>query len=122
MATLKEQKRAIENQNEEQVLKIIEEKNTLIDRFKKFEEEVEAQLKFLSPQEIEGLAQEAEILKDSLEKILEGIICLEEECGAKISSTMQEVEKKIISLQKGKKIGKGYGRQLNIRPLISKKI
>ena len=37
-------------------------------------------------------------------------------------SNLEEVEKKIFGLQKGKKIGKGYGSFLKNRPLISRKI
>ena len=47
---------------------------------------------------------------------------MEEECDEKISSKMREVEKKIFGLQKGKKIGEGYGIYPKIKPLISKKI
>ena len=122
MAKLKEQKTAIASQDQERVLQIIEEKSALIEKFKKLEEEVETQLQLLSPKDIEGLAQESEVLKENLESLLKAIILMEEECEEKIGSKMQEVEKRILGLQKGKKIGKGYGRYPKIRPLISKTI
>lgn len=122
MAKLKEQKKAIESQNEERVLKVIEEKAFLIEKFEKLEEEIETQIQLLSPKDIEDLALEGEVLKENLEKLLKVIILMEEECGEEISSKMREVEKKILGLQRGKKIGEGYGRYPKIRPLISRKI
>ena len=106
---LKEQKKAIERQDEKRVLQVIEEK-------------VATQLQSLPPLDIASLAHEGEALKQSLERLLEEIIRMEEECEQEIGSTMQEVEKRILGLQEGKKIGKGYGRIPKIRPLISKKI
>ena len=120
MAKLKDQKQAIENQDEGQVLKIIEDKNVLIESFKKLENEIKAQLQLLSKKEIEGLLKEGSVLKDDLESILKAIVFLEEECEGKISSKMREVEKRILGLQKGKKIGEGYGRHSKVGPLISK--
>ena len=119
---LNEQKKAIESQNEEWVLQVIGDKSALIERFKKLENEVETHLQLLSPKDIEDLAQEGVVLKESLESLLEAIICLEEECEQEIGSKMQEIEKRILRLQDGKKIGGGYGRYPQIRPLISKKI
>ena len=122
MAKLKEQKTAIASQDQERVLQIIEEKSALIEKFKKLEEKVETQLQFLSPKDMEGLAQDGRMLKESLESLLETIIRMEEECEEQISSKMRDVEKRILGLQEGKKIGEGYGRYPKIRPLISKTI
>ena len=77
----------------------------IIEKFKKLEEEVETQLQLLSPKDIEDLAQEGEVLKESLESLLQAVICLEEECAQKIGSKMREVEKRILRLQNGKKNG-----------------
>ena len=117
---LSEQEKAIESQNEERVLQVIEEKEALIEKFKKLEEKVETQLQLLSPKDMEGLAQDGRMLKESLESLLETIIRMEEECEEQISSKMRDVEKRILGLQEGKKIGEGYGRYPKIRPLISK--
>ena len=122
MAKLKEQKKAIESQDEERVLQIILEKRSLIENFKQLEEKIEIQLQSLSPEDMKSLAQEGEVLKESLECLLENIICMEEECEKEVGFKMQEVEKRILGLQKGKKIGKGYGRYPKISPIISKKI
>ncbi|SVC36251.1 uncharacterized protein METZ01_LOCUS289105 [marine metagenome] len=122
MAKLKEQKTAIASQDQERVLQIIEEKSALIEKFKKLEEEVETQLQLLSPKDMEGLAQDGGMLKESLESLLETIIRMEEECEEQIGSKMRDVEKRILGLQEGKKIGEGYGRYPKIRPLISKTI
>ena len=122
MVKLNEQKKAIESQNEEWVLQVIGDKSALIERFKKLENEVETHLQLLSPKDIEDLAQEGEVLKESLESLLEAIICLEKECEQEIGSKMQEIEKRILRLQEGKKIGEGYGRYPKISPLISKTI
>ena len=122
MAKLKEQKTAIASQDQERVLQIIEEKSALIEKFKKLEEKVETQLQLLSPQDMEGLAQDGGMLKESLESLLETIIRMEEECEEQIGSKMRDVEKRILGLQEGKKIGEGYGRYPKIRPLISKTI
>ena len=120
MAKLKEQRTAIESQNQERVLQIIEEKSILVEKFKKLEEAVETQLQLLSPKDMEGLAQDGAMLKESLESLLETIIRIEEECEEQIGSKMRDVEKRILGLQEGKKIGEGYGRYPKIRPLISK--
>ena len=122
MIKLSEQKKAIESQNEERVLQIIKEKSALIEKFKNLENEVETHLQLLSPKDMEDLAQEGRVLKESIESLLEKIIRLEEECEKGISSKMQDIGKRILGLQKGKKIGEGYGRYQKIRPLISKKI
>ena len=116
-----EQKKAIEDKDGERVLEIIKEKNTLIEMFQNIEEEVAIQIKLLSQDDIQGLEEEGELLKQSLEKLLETIISMEDECEKDIGFKMQEIEKKINGLQKGKKIGKGYGRALKSRPLISRK-
>ena len=116
-----EQKKAIEDKDGERVLEIIKEKNTLIEMFQNIEEEVAIQIKLLSQDDIQDLENEGELLKQSLEKLLETIVSMEDECEKDIGFKMQEIEKKIIGLQKGKKIGKGYGMALKSRPLISRK-
>ena len=117
-----EQKKEIEKKDESRVLEIIEEKNALIEIFKNLEEEVETQLQLLSQREIEGLVEEGETIKTSIEKLLKTIVSMEEECENEIGFKMKEIEKKIFGLQKGKKIGKGYGAFLKKRPLISRKV
>ena len=117
-----EQKKAIEGKDEVRVLEIIEEKNTIIEIFHNLEGEVSARHQSLSPEEIQSLEEEGETLKISLEKLLETILRMEEECEAEIGLKMKEVEKRIFGLQKGKKIGKGYGGFLKNRPLISRKV
>ena len=119
---LNEQKNAIASKDEEHVLQVIEEKHALIEKFKRLEGGVETQLQLLSPKDIEGLAKEGKMLKESLQNMLEAIIRMEEECEKEISSTMRELEQRILGLQEGKKLGKGYGRYPKIRPLISNKI
>ena len=116
-----EQKKAIEDKDEERVLEIIKKKNILIEIFQNIEEEVATQVKLLSQDDIQGLEKEGELLKQSLEKLLETIVSMEDECEKDIGFKMQEIEKRIIGLQKGKKIGKGYGMALKSRPLISRK-
>ncbi|MGY8762672.1 MAG: hypothetical protein ACKVLF_05705 [Nitrospinaceae bacterium] len=116
-----EQKKAIEDKDEERVLEIIKKKNILIEIFQNIEEEVATQVKLLSQDDIQGLEKEGELLKQSLEKLLETIVSMEDECEKDIGFKMQEIEKKINGLQKGKKIGKGYGMALKSRPLISRK-
>ena len=116
-----EQKKAIEDKDEVRVLAIIEEKNTIIEIFHNLEGEVSVRQQSLLPEEIKRLEQEAETLKASLEKLLETIIRMEKECEIEIGLKMKEVEKRIFGLQKGKKIGKGYGGFLKNRPLISRK-
>jgi len=117
-----EQKKAIEGKDEVRVLEIIEEKNTIIEIFHNHEGEVNARQQSLPPEEIQSLEQEGEALKTSLEKLLETILRMEEECEAEIGLKMKEVEKRIFGLQKGKKIGKGYGGFLKNRPIISRKV
>ena len=117
-----EQKKAIEDKDEVRVLEIIEEKNTIIEIFHSHEGEVNARQQSLPPEEIQSLEQEAETLKTSLEKLLETILRMEEECEAEIGLKMKEVEKRIFGLQKGKKIGKEYGGFLKNRPIISRKV
>jgi len=117
-----EQKKAIEDKDEVRVLEIIEEKNTIIEIFHTHEGEVNARQQSLPPEEIQSLEQEGETLKTSLEKLLEKIIRMEEECETEIGLKMKEVEKRIFGLQKGKKIGKRYGSFLKNRPIISRKV
>ena len=116
-----EQKKAIEDKDAERVLEIIKEKNVLIEVFQNIEEEVAIQIKILSKDDIQSLEQEEKSLKQSLEKLLETIVSMEDECEKDIGLKMQEIEKRIIGLQEGKKIGKGYGMALKSRPLISRK-
>ena len=116
-----EQKKAIEDKDGERVLEIIKEKNILIEMFQNIEEEVAIQIKLLSQDDIQDLENEGELLKQSLEKLLKTIVSMEDECEKDIGFKMQEIEKRIIGLQKGKKIGKGYGMALKSRPLISRK-
>ena len=117
-----DQQKAIEEKDESRVLEIIEEKNALIEIFKNLEEEVETQLQLLSQREIEGLVEEGETIKTSIEKRLKTIVSMEEECENEIGLKMKEIEKTIFGLQKGKKISKGYGGVFKNRPLISRKV
>ena len=117
-----EQKKAIKDKDEVRVLEIIEEKNTIIEIFHGHEGEVNIRQQSLPREEIQSLAQEGKFLKASLEKLLETIIRMEEECETEIGIKMKEVEKRISGLQKGKKISKGYGGFLKNRPLISRKV
>ena len=117
-----EQKKAIEDKDEVRVLEIIEEKNAIIEIFHSHEGEVNIRQQSLPREEIQNLEQEGKFLKASLEKLLETIIRMEEECETEIGIKMKEVEKRISGLQKGKKISKGYGGFLKNRPLISRKI
>ena len=98
-----EQKKEIEKKDESRVLEIIEEKNALIEIFKNLEEEVETQLQLLSQREIEGLVEEGETVKTSIEKLLKTIVSMEEECENEIGLKMKEIGKTIFGLQKGKK-------------------
>ena len=116
-----EQKKAIEDKDEDRVLKIIKEKNVHIEIFQIIEEEVAIQIKLLSQNDFQSLEKEGKSLKQSLEKLLETIVSMEDECEKDIGLKMQEIEKRIIGLQEGKKIGKGYGMALKSRPLISRK-
>ena len=70
MEKLNEQKKAIENQNEEWVLQVVVDKNVLIEKFKKLEAEIETQLQLLSPKDIEDLAQEGKVLKENIETVV----------------------------------------------------
>ena len=117
-----EQKKAIKDEDEVRVLEIIEEKNTIIEIFHGHEGEVNIRQQSLPREEIESLEQEGKFLKASLEKLLETIIRMEEECETEVGIKMKEVEKRISGLQKGKKISKGYGGFLKNRPLISRKV
>ena len=117
-----EQKKEIEKKDEKRVLEIIEKKNTLIETFKNLEEEAETQLQLLSQREIEDLLEEGETIKTSIEKLLNTIVRMEEECENEIGFKMKEIEKRIFELQKGKKISKGYRGFFKNRPLISRKI
>ena len=117
-----EQKKAIEDKDEVRVLEIIEEKNAIIEIFHSHEGEVNIRQQSLPREEIQSLEQEGKFLKASLEKLLETIIRMEEECETEIGIKMKEVEKRISGLQKGKKISKGYGGFLKNRPLISRKV
>ena len=117
-----EQKKAIEDKDEVRVLEIIEEKNAIIEIFHSHEGEVNIRQQSLPREEIQNLEQEGKFLKASLEKLLETIIRMEEECETEVGVKMKEVEKRISGLQKGKKISKGYGGFLKNRPLISRKI
>ena len=119
---IEEQKKAIEDKDDLRILKIIEEKNIIIKDFHNLESEVNIRLQLLSLEETQSLKQEGKILMISIEKLIETIILMEEECEINIGRDMKEVEKKIFGLQKGKKIGKGYGSFLKNRPLISRKI
>lgn len=119
---IEEQKKAIEDKDGLRVLKIIEEKNIIIKDFHNLESEVNIRLQLLSLEEIQSLKQEGKTLMISIEKLIETIILMEEECEINIGRDMKKVEKKIFGLQKGKKIGKGYGSFLKNRPLISRKI
>ena len=119
---IEEQKRAIEDKDDLRILKIIEEKNIIIKAFHNLESEVNVRLQSLSLEETQSLKQEETTLMISLEKLIETIIRMEEECEINIGRDMKEVEKKIFGLQKGKKISKGYGSFLKNRPLISRKI
>ena len=117
-----EQKKAIKDEDEVRVLEIIEEKNTIIEIFHDHEGEVNIRQQSLPREEIQNLEQEGKFLKASLEKLLETIIRMEEECETEVGIKMKEVEKRISGLQKGKKISKGYGGFLKNRPLISRKV
>jgi len=119
---IEEQKRAIEDKDDLRILKTIEEKNILIKAFHNLESEVNVQIQSLSLEETQSLKQEETTLMISLEKLIETIIRMEEECAISISRDMKEVEKRIFGIQKGKKISKGYGSFLKNRPLISRKI
>jgi hypothetical protein len=119
---IEEQKKAIEDKDDLRILKIIEEKNIIIKDFHNLESEVNIRLQLLSLEETQSLKQEEKTLMISLEKLIETIIRMEEECEINIGRDMKEVEKKIFGLQKGKKISKGYGSFLKNRPLISRKI
>ena len=119
---IEEQKRAIEDKDDLRILKIIEEKNIIIKAFYNLESEVNVRLQSLSLEETQSLKQEETTLMISLEKLIETIIRMEEECAISISRDMKEVEKRIFGIQKGKKISKGYGSFLKNRPLISRKI
>ena len=119
---IEEQKKAIEIKDETRVLKIIGEKNKIIETFHGLEDEVNFRQELLSPKDIKDLAQEGKILKISLEKLLETIISMEEECENEISLNMQEIEKKILKLREGKKIGREYGGFLKNKPLFSRKV
>ncbi len=120
---IKRQRNAIDLENDEKVLAIIEEKDRSIEALGEMDKKIRSLLDPLDSLAREALLNESQSLLEENEQLLKSIIELEEHCTQTLFKKRHDVFQRMKGVQQGKSMLQGYSRTLpGKRPRISKNI
>lgn len=119
---LKHQAKAVAEDDEVALLKIIDKKSELIVSLQVVDKELETLVEGLTDEKLEFLAREAGDLINHLETSLEELSLIEESCRQKLQEKKIQVQEKVMQLKRGKSLLKGYKTNPRKGPNISENI
>jgi flagellar biosynthesis/type III secretory pathway chaperone len=103
------QQKAIDEKNDKDLLKALEDKNPLLQTLQELDEEMQPVLKGMSESDQELMNQKCQGLKDEAAQTLKQLIAVEDACTKILNDKKEETFEQLKELQE-RKIGlKGYG-------------
>ena len=109
LAIARRQQKAIDEQNDPDLMKALQDKNTLLQTLQGLDEEMQSIRKSLSDSDRTLMVQKAQTLKDETAKTLEELIAIEDACAKILSDKKEETAEQMKVFQERKQGLKGYG-------------
>ncbi len=103
------QKKAIDEQNDPDLMKAMEDKNPLLQTLQALDEEMQPALQSLSETDRALMIEKGKALKDEAAKTLEELIAMEDVCAQIIKDKKDETFEQMKVFQEHQKGLKGYG-------------
>lgn len=102
------QQKAIDENNEPDLLKALQDKNPFLQTLQQLEEEMQPILKSMSDSDQKLIIEKGKALKDEAAQVLEQLITVENACAKTIKDKKEDTLEQIKVLQESKKGLKGY--------------
>ena len=103
------QQKAIDEQNDPDLIKALQDKNTLLQTLQGLDEEMQPFLKNISDSDRALLIQKGQALKDEAAHVLEELIAVEDACAKILNDKKEETADQMKVFQERKQGLKGYG-------------
>lgn len=103
------QQKAIDEQNDPDLIKALQDKNTLLQTLQGLDEEMQPFLKNISDSDRALLIQKGQALKDEAAQVLEELIAVEDACAKILNDKKEETADQMKVFQERKQGLKGYG-------------
>ena len=108
LAKLKDQKKAVDKEDDSALLAIADEKDDLAKLIRETDEKVRAGFQKLSVPDQEQLARKAEGVRKEIETMLEKILKIEDQCHRDLTDRKSAMLKSFKKIRQGKTFLKGY--------------
>jgi len=109
LAIARRQKKAIDEQNDPDLMKALHDKNTLLQTLQGLDEEMQSALKSMSDSDRALMIQKGRELKDEAAQTLEELIAIEDACAKILKDKKEDTVEQMKVFQERKKGLKGYG-------------
>jgi hypothetical protein len=109
LAVARRQQKAIDEKNDPDLLKALQDKNPILQALQTLDEEMQPALKNMSDSDRQLMIQEGKELKDESAQTLEQLIAVEDACAKILKDKKEETLEQIKELQERKKGLRGYG-------------
>ncbi len=103
------QQKAIDEKNDPDLLKAVQDKNPLLQTLQELDEEMRPVLKNMSDSERKLMTQKGKALKDEAVEALEQLIAIEDACAKILKDKKEDTLEQMKVFQERKKGLKGYG-------------
>jgi flagellar biosynthesis/type III secretory pathway chaperone len=103
------QQKAIDEKNDPELLKAVQDKNPLLQTLQELDEEMQPVLKNMSASERKLMTQKGKALKDEAVQALEQLIAIEDACAKILKDKKEDTLEQMKVFQERKKGLKGYG-------------
>ncbi len=103
------QQKAIDEKNDPDLLKAVQDKNPLLQTLQELDEEMRPVLKNMSDSERKLMTQKGKALKDEAVQALEQLIAIEDACAKILKDKKEDTLEQMKVFQERKKGLKGYG-------------
>ena len=109
LAIARRQQKAIDGQNDPDLMKALQDKNTLLQTLQTLDEEMQSALKNLSDSDRALMIQKGMAIKDEAAQVLEELIAVEDACAKILKDKKEETADQMNVFQERKQGLKGYG-------------
>ena len=109
LAIARRQQKAIGEQNDPDLMKALQDKNTLLQTLQGLDEEMQPVLKSMSDSDRALMIQKGKALKDEAAQALEQLIAIEDACAKILRDKKEDTVEQMKIFQERKKGLKGYG-------------
>ena len=109
LAIARRQQKAIDGQNDPDLMKALQYKNTLLQTLQTLDEEMQSALKNLSDSDRALMIQKGMAIKDEAAQVLEELIAVEDACAKILKDKKEETADQMKVFQERKQGLKGYG-------------